>query len=192
MSIVVKYVGASLFAAFGQDFLQIAGGKGKLALQRALNHTGPKARTQVIAALTPQTGLKRRTIASAVKRVKGDAEQLSYVLETRGGDIGLKHFNARETRAGVSSAPRGQRAVYAGTFQRAGWWRSGRVVKPGWNGQVFRVAARVPNGMDKFAKAKSGVFIPEEMLTGRTVDAWQRVMDRDLEPRVRHELARLL
>jgi hypothetical protein len=192
VAIVVQYVGASLFAAFGRDFLQIAGGKGKIALQRALNHTGPKARTQVIAALTPQTGLRRRTIASAVKVLRGDADLLSYVLETRGGDIGLKHFNPRETRAGVSAAPRGQRAVYAETFQRAGWWRSGRVVKPGWNGQVFRVAARVPDGMDKFKKAKSGVFIPDEMLTGRTVAAWQGVIDRDLAPRVRHELARLL
>lgn len=164
----------------------------KQALQRGLAHTGNKARTQVVRALTRQTGLKRGVIVRAVRFRKPSHNDLSYVMETRGGDISLKYFSPRETARGVSAAPRGKRQVFPGTFMKAGWW-PGRVVKPSWNGQVFRrTGGTTETGMDEFEKMKSGVFIPEEMVRGATLAAWRQVAERDLIDRIGHEIGRML
>ncbi len=175
-----------VLARYANQMGALGEGKANLGLSRALVRTGKKARTRVIRALVPQTGLKRATIAKAVREVRGDVGSLSFVLRTQGGNVRLKYFKARETRAGVSAAPWNVRQVYAGTFMKAGWWRSGRVVKPNWNGQVFR---RVGN---KFEVVRSGLFIPEEMLKGQSAAAWQSVIDSEFERDVAHELGRLL
>lgn len=170
--------------------------KVKTALQRALRHTGDKARTRVRTELTKQTGLKKSTIIKALKVRKPNYADLSYEMWTSGGNISLKHFKPRETRTGVSAAPRGKRTIYKHTFMKAGWWpkrgkQSNRVTKPNWNGQVF-LAHHNPRGKDKFEKQKSGVFIPEEMVKGTTLSAWREIADRDFVNRVGHEIERLL
>ena len=83
-----------------------------LVLQRAVNHTGDKARTQVIKALAKQTGLSQELIRKAVRvgRAWGagaDAEtftegrgSLTYTLSTKGGDISLKYFKASVEKSG--------------------------------------------------------------------------------------------
>lgn len=162
------------------------------ALQRALSHTGNKAKTQVIRALTKQTGLSRKVIVHAVKVKRPSYTDLTYVMTTRGGDISLKYFKARETAKGVSAAPWNSRRIFRSTFMRAGWWPH-RVTKPGWNGQVFRrTGGKTSTGQDEFEKVKSGLFIPDEMVKGATEQAWRDVAERDLEARVGHELGRLL
>lgn len=182
-----------VMARYANQLAAVGAGGAEAALKRAMRHTGRKARTQVIRALTSQTGLRRATLVRAVREVSGDAGTLSFVLRTQGGDIRLKHFRARETRSGVSAAPWNKRSVFAGTFMKAGWFRSGRVVKPSWNGQVFRRAGGVTKtGRDKFEVVRSGLFIPTEMLQGQSAQAWRAVIERDLVPRVGHELARLL
>jgi hypothetical protein len=171
----------------------LGAGQAQAALARALRHTGAKARTRVIRALTVQTGLKRATLARAVREVRGDATALEFVLRTQGGNIRLKHFKARETRKGVSAAPWAKRQIYAGTFMRAGWWSTGRVDKPEWNKQVFARAGGVTRtGKDKFEVQRSGLYIPTEMLTGQTAQAFQDLISSDLVPRVGHELGRML
>lgn len=182
-----------IMARYANQMGALGAGQAQAALARALRHTGTKARTRVIRALTTQTGLKRATIARAVREMRGDAAALEFVLRTQGGNVRLKHFGARETRKGVSAAPWGQREVYPGTFMRAGWWKSGRVVKPGWNGQVFARTGRMSRyGAGKFQVQRSGLYIPEEMVTGQTAQAFQDLINSDLAPRLGHELARLL
>lgn len=163
------------------------------AMQRAVAHTGDKARTQVVRALTSQTGLPRAVIVRAVRVTRPDYRDFSYVMIAKGGNVRLKYFRPRETRKGVTAAVQGGRKLFPATFMRAGWVWGRRIDKPAWNGQVFRRAGGFTStGMDKFEVVRSGVYIPLEMVGGATERAWREVADRDLEARLRHEIGRLL
>lgn len=169
-----------------------AGAKAPLALARAINHTGAKARTQMIRALVPQTGLKRVVIVKALREHKAGAGALVYEIRSHGGDVRLKYFGARETAKGVSAAPWSKRSIYPGTFMKAGWWPT-RVVKPNWNGQVFsRARSKTATGMDRFNVERSGLLIPEEMVSGASAVAFNSMAARDLPARLEHELGRVM
>jgi hypothetical protein len=157
------------------------------AANRAVNRAGDMARTQVRQKLTRQTGLKRPTIVKAVKVSRSTPQTLVYRMSAHGGDVSLKYFGARETKAGVSAAPFGNRKIFASTFMRAGWWPN-RVVKPRWNGQVF---ARAGASRFPIEKQKSGVIIPNEMVQGETRDAFRSTVARVLPQRLDHEINRL-
>lgn len=182
---------ASAIARLGNQ-IGAAGAKAPLALARAINHTGAKARTQMIRALVPQTGLKRKVIVKALRESKASEGGLTYTITSNGGNIRLKHFGARETAKGVSAAPWSKRSVYPHTFMKAGWWPS-RVVKPNWNGQVFaRLSSKTSSGMDRFEVVRSGLFIPEEMVTGASAAAFNSMAASDLPARLEHELGRVI
>lgn len=177
--------------------IRALGDQAPVALGRALRHTGDKSKTQVVRSLARQTGLSRSVIVRAVK-VKGprhgnpnigraDAD-LTYTLESRGGDISLKYFGAREVRAGVTAKPWNVRKTYKGAFMRGGAWPN-RVALPTLNGHAFR---RTDTDRTPIEKQKSGVVIPEEMIEGATLEAFETVINRDLPARVGHELHRLL
>lgn len=188
---VVMSFGDQVMSRFGAQLQALGDGRMKQALGRALRHTGAKTRTQVVRALTAQTGLKMKTIRKAV-RVESDGSSMEYILVVRGGNVRLKYFGARETAKGVSAAPWNSRRVYGSTFMKAGWWPK-RVTKPGWNGQVFRrLGGKTKAGKDKFEAVRSGLFIPDELITGRTRAAWEKSVQTDLLPRVEHEIRRLM
>ncbi|MCA0404874.1 MAG: hypothetical protein LCH39_01810 [Proteobacteria bacterium] len=182
-----------ILARYGQQIAAAGNGGARKALSRALRHTGRKAKTQVARALVGQTGLKYGTLHKAVREINIGANALSYELMARGGNVRLKYFKARETRPGVSAAPWNKRKVFTGTFMKAGWWHSGRVDKPNWNGQVFRRAGgTTKNGKAKFEVVRSGLYIPDEMLSGASLASWHSLLQTDLLPRVGHELLRIL
>ncbi len=163
------------------------GEKAPHALRRTVARTGDMARTQVIRALTKQTGLKREVIVRALKVTRPSFESLNYVMRTRGGDIALKYFSARETRKGVRASPFGKRKVFAGAFIMGGRFPSR--VPLDLNGHVF-----IRSGKSRFPieKQKSGVVIPAEMVKGQTAEAFQASVRANLPRRVEHELGRLL
>lgn len=152
---------------------------------RVVNRTGDMARTQVRRTLPRQTGLTRRVIVRAVHTFRASSATLAYTMTAHGGRIALKHFKARETRRGVSAAPRGERQVFAGTFMKGG--RFPARVPLGMGGHVFERSgsARLP-----IEKVRSDVSIPEEMVTGATADAFERTARTVLPQRLRHELLR--
>ncbi len=167
------------------------------AIARAVNHTGDKAKTAVTRALTTQTGLKRKTIVAFLKVQRASAAKgtATYALRGRGGNISLKYFGARETQAGVSAAPLGKRMMFAGTFMKAGGFTKGRVTKPKWNGQVFRRAGgktKDGEGMDKFEKVRSGVYLAEQLVEGASAEAFRTLVATDLPARLEHEMRRVL
>ena len=172
---------ANVLGALGKD--------APAAIARAVNHTGDKARTQMIRTLTAQTGLKRKVIVKALRVTRASAAKgtMEYRIDSAGGNVSLKYFGARETRVGVSAAPWGARRVYAGTFMKGG--RFPNRVALDLNGQVFKRggAGRMP-----IVKQKSGLFIPAEMVKGATADAFTEAVDRDLPDRLAHEIARAL
>lgn len=190
---------ASALARLGHHF-EAAGDKAPLGLARAINHTLGKSRTVMIRALVPQTGLKRRVIVRALREKRASPGDLVGAIQSRGGDIGLKHFGARETRVGVSAAPWNKRAVFPHSFLKAGWWPT-RVTKGNWNGHAFyRTGTKTRTNhptkgkdeMDRFEKAKSGLFIPDEMVSGASAAAFYSMAASDLPARLEHELGRML
>lgn len=158
------------------------------AARHAVGHTGDVARTQVRRALVSQTGLK---YAVLVRAVRGQMAGNSYVIATTGGNIRLKFFNPRETRAGVSAAPWGKRVTFRSTFMKGGRF-PGRVefkstLKPG------RVYTR-KEGAGKWpvSQSRSGLFIPTELTQGRSLAVFNATMAKKLSDRMRHELLRVL
>ncbi|GJD51098.1 hypothetical protein OPKNFCMD_3849 [Methylobacterium crusticola] len=182
---------AAAIARLGNQ-IAATGAKAPLALARAINHTGDKAKTQMTRALVPQTGLTRRVIVKALRVHKAGAGSLTYTVTVKGGDIRLKYFKARETAQGVSAAPWNKRSIWPHTFMKAGWWPS-RVVKPNWNGQVFeRALSKTNSGMDRFTVVRSGLYLPDELVTGASRAAFEAAVARDLPDRLAHELGRVL
>lgn len=152
---------------------------------RVTNRVGDMARTQVRRELPKQTGLRRRVIVAAVRTTRATAVTLAYIMTAHGGRIALKHFSARETRRGVSAAPRGQRQVFAGTFIKGG--RFPARVDLSMGGQVFE---RLGSGRLPIAKVKSDVTIPDEMVTGATAAAFNNTARTVFPRRLRHEVER--
>lgn len=157
------------------------------ALQRAVARAGDQARTQVYRALTKQTGLPRKTIVKAIKVTRPSWTDLSYTMETRGGPVSVKYFSPRETRKGVVAKPFGQKTLFPGSFMKGGRFpnRSGNV----FGGHAFH---RVTSKRFPIEKTKTDVVIPDEMLKGATLKAFNETVDKVLPKRVEHELGRLL
>lgn len=157
----------------------------RLIGSRALNRAGSSGRSKAGSALAKQTGLKVRLIRTAMVPARASVGRLEYRIKARGGDIALKHFDARETRKGVSARPFGQRKVFAGTFIKGGKFPNRVSLNMG--GQVF---ARSGSSRLPIAKQKSGVIIPNEMIKGASAAAWQSTVATVLPRRVIHEVKR--
>lgn len=156
------------------------------AAARALNRTGAKAVTLMVRELTAQTGLQRKTIKRAVKSSRASDRMLAFAMKTRGGNIGLRYFKARETRAGVSAAPLGQRIVVPHTFMKAGRFPNrvrfdSRGKGKGMDGNVF---VRVGKGRLPIEGGRSGVYIPTEMLQGRSLSTFDALVAADLPAQI--------
>jgi hypothetical protein len=174
-----------------------------LVLQRAVNHTGDKARTQVARVLSKQTGLPYGVIRKALKtdRAYGSRQEfvggpvsvstdasLSYTIRASGGDISLKYFKARETRAGVTASPFGVRRLYNQAFMKGGRFPN-RVTAKGLNGHVYR---RTGGGRGPLELLNSGVVIPSEMISGASAKAFTETVSTELPKRTIHEIGALV
>lgn len=180
---------ASGIAHAGERFAK--GSKGvAAATARALNRSSDMARTQMVRSLTVQTGLKRKVIVAALKSSKrAAAGSLFAVISSHGGDVRLKSFGPKETAGGVSASPWGQRRVYAKTFIRGGTFPNRHGGPFGGNGHVY---VRSGRGRFPLKAARSGLYIPVEMITGRTEETFFAAVNSVLPARLDHELSRLL
>jgi hypothetical protein len=183
MALVIQFTGDGI-NRFRQLAKELGDSTAANIYSKAINDTGKVAATATGRALAGQSGVPMRTGAKAVKKqTRSTPATLSFEIHVQGGPIRLKYFKARETRKGVSAAPRNQRRVFPGTFLKAGWWPK-RVVKDNWNGQVFERAGA------KFAVVKSDVVLPTEAVTGNTAQTFDQSKNR-LDVRVTHYLKRL-
>lgn len=183
MAVTSLEVDASQIAHMADLFKQ-AKAQAPLAIARAVRRTGDMTKTQVVRSLTKQTGLKRQVIVRAVKAQPNGA---TYTMRSRGGNVSLKYFGAKESRKGVSAAPWNARRLYAGAFIKGG--RFPKRVGLSFGGQVF---VRSGKGRTPIVKQKSGLFIPTEMVTGATKAAFLSTVGKVLPVRLQHELARIL
>lgn len=173
-----------------ENMLGALGRDAPKAVNRALNRTGDMARTQVVRTLAAQTGLPQKTIRRSVHVKRSEWGDLNYVLKSAGGDVALKYFQKRETQAGVVAnlgTARG-RVLFPRTFFRGGAFPR-RVDLTAFRGHVMD---RVSDYRFDLRIVKSGVFIPEEMVTGATRDAFERTVIHNLPRRLDHEISRIL
>jgi hypothetical protein len=160
----------------------------KTALRRAISHEGRKARTAVVAATTEQTGMKTGTIRRAVKGASVGG--LAYAIRSKGGNVRLKYFKRgpRETRKGVTAYPRGEMTAYPGAFIKGG--RFPNRVSIGLGGHVYRRKAGARRG--PIEAVKSGVYIPDEMICGKSLQGFMQTARVDVPKRVIHEVQRII
>jgi hypothetical protein len=158
------------------------------ALPRLMNQVGDRARTKVVRELTSQTGLQRAVIRRAVKSERAFTGKLAYDLRSRGGNIRLKYLQPRETEAGVVAKPFGKRTLYPGTFMRGGVFPDRKNV-PDFGGHVM---FRNRGSGRHYTFARSGVFIPAEMVRGMTAKAFQAEVRTTLPQRIEALAAKLL
>lgn len=184
--LVVRWQEISGVARF-DNMIGALGKDGRKVMQRGLARAGDMARTKVYRTLTVQTGLKRKVIVKAIRTSRPSYDDLRYEMRATGGDISLKFFSPRETRAGVSAAPFGQRRIFAGTFMKGGKFPN-RVATRKLGGHVWK---RIGKGRD-IEMQDSGVIIPQEMVSGETASAFTSTIARMLPQRIEHELARLM
>jgi hypothetical protein len=154
------------------------------AISRAVRRTGDMTKTRMIRSLTKQTGLRREVIVRAIKAFPAG---MTYSMKSRGGDVHLKYFKARETRKGASAAPWNKRRVYAGAFIRGG--RFPHRVGLSLGGQVYR---RTGKSRTPIVSLRSGLYIPKEMIGGATGAEFLSAVRSILPQRLAHEIAAIL
>ncbi|MTV33028.1 hypothetical protein GJ654_18775 [Rhodoblastus acidophilus] len=196
MAAVQIRIDASQLTTLG-NLLGAAGEKSQTAIMRALNHTGKKARIAMVRALVPQTGLKNKTIKKALGQHtaydgrSGGAARGAYVIKSKGGNIRLKFFKPREGGDGVDASPWNAQHHYAGGFTKVGggFGKKRRKKTKKFGGNVMR---RVGGSRKPLEVVKSGLDIPDEMVTGASASSFYSTVQSDLMPRVFHELLRVI
>ena len=145
---------------------------GPALMARALNEAGGAIRQATVAAETAQTGLKQGTIDRAQKTDGAYAERLTFSIRSKGGNVRLKYFGAKEGGGGVTASPWRKKRFYRGAFITSGP-RGRRAPSPKLNGHVFR---NVEGGAwgGKIETVRSGLFIPTEMTKGATLRAFRK------------------
>jgi hypothetical protein len=154
-----------------------AGKNVKPALARAINHTGDKARTQVVRALVKQTGAKYGVIRRALTTRLASPGGLIYRIIGKGGFMSLREFAARQTAKGVSAAPWGKRRVFPHTF-----------IAQSLGGHVFerRGKARLP------IRKLWGPAVPRELVKDQSKIAFETTVTAELSRRIEHEVSAIL
>lgn len=186
MELRITWTGKAQFERFEEAAEILGSAKLREVENRAVNRTGDMARTQVYRSLAKQTGLKRGVIVRAVRTTRSDPGSLAYTMRAQGGDIALKYFGPRETRAGVSAAPFGRRRVFAGTFLKGGRFPMRKAIAAFKGNVMFRTGpARFPVDVEQ-----SGVIIPNEMVKGATKAAFEATVAKVLPQRIAHEIKR--
>lgn len=167
---------ANIFAAAGKH--------APLALVRGINQTGNKTRTGMVRALVGQSGLKHKTINKALKKKSAYGSNFAYEINSRGGNISLKYFNAKESRGGVTAHPWASAQRYSNAFIKGGRFPN-RKEATGLGGHVFQRAGKARL---KINKVKSNLFIPTEMTTGATEATFYREAMAGLEKNITTKL----
>ncbi len=158
-------------------------------LPRIVNGVGNRSKTVVVRTLTKQTGLPRATIVKAIGNpATARPGRLVYDMTTRGGNIRLKYLRPKETEAGVVARPFGKPTLYPGAFLRGGQFPDRKPVAQ-FNGHAY---FRLNRSGSKITFARSGVFIPQEMTSGATAEAFQRIAAPLLKERTEAALAKLV
>lgn len=174
------------------NLIAAAGDKAPLGIIRALRHTGDKARTKMRRAVASQIAPIRSSTggpyAIAKKAVSGQVQGMSYVIKSRGGDIRIRFYGPKETKAGLRHKSPKRGSPIAGAFMHGGRFPNRR----GGPGDGRGAYSRTGPGRFPLKSERSGVLIPEEMVTGGSAREFFATAERELPDRLAHELLRIL
>jgi hypothetical protein len=169
--------------------LAALGERANMAMSRALNHEGAKALTQVKRSLAKQSGMKYSDLSKLTHAVPSSPSTLTYQIRVSGKETNIAAFGGRQTAAGVSASPWGERHVFAGTFMvyaHAGEQGLSGIVAEGSALAFKRVGkGRLP------IHPLYGPNIGREVLKGETREVFERAAPAVIE-RLGHEIQRLL
>lgn len=151
---------------FADAVEELGSANARKAYVRALNHTGDKAKTRVVRALSKQVGLPVRRLENLGRIVATKAEHSStrgepeYVIRSTGRYIPLGEFGPKQFRFGVRTKAWGR---HEHAFIFAGHRFSGQRM-PG--GHVFRNSGKFnsESGRDNLPLPLWGPAIPKEMV----------------------------
>ena len=160
-------------------FEDLGQGAARVALVRAVNHTGRKALTAVRRALVRQTSIPRRVVVAGVSPVPARAAgagEIAFTIVGSGRKIPLKLFRARQTRSGVSAHVWGGLKHYPSAF-----------IVRSLGHHVFRRVSRRRLPIERL----TGPSIADEMVRDQSLQAFREAAS-GLPDRVRHEIGWLL
>jgi hypothetical protein len=189
MQIVVSFRDHVL-ANYANRLEALAAGSGRAVLAQALEAGGTALRKATVTAETAQTGLSHDTIDRAQHEIAATPATLAYTIVSKGGNVRLKYFGAKEGGGGVTAHPWNAQHFYAGAFITSG--RPGnRRPSPKLGGHVYKNIAGGKWG-GSIRQERSGLFIPVEMTSGRTAATFNKASATLLATTVISRLGALL
>lgn len=113
---------------------------------------------------------------------------MSYVIKSKGGNIRIKFYAAKETPKGVRHKSPHRGSPIAGAFQHGGRWPKRKGGPYGGQGFYRRT------GRNRFplTAVRSDVWIPTEMISGPSAKSFYDAVQANLPDRLAHELLRIL
>ena len=148
------------------------GADGPSLMAVMLNEGALALRKTTVAAETKQIGLPEETVERAQKAIPASAGNLRFTTRVEGGNIRLKYFGAKEGGGGVTAKPWGKSTFYPGAFINSGPMGM-RSPSKKLNGQVFMGSGSRSWWQPFKGPLRSGAFLPDELVKGETVEAFE-------------------
>ncbi len=95
----------------------------------ALNRTAKKVQTRVIRFISSVAGIKQKLIRSEMFLIKSSWTRLTSMIRTRGKPRNIIHWNARQTKKGVTASPWKNRRLFKHAFIVNDKWVAVRTTK---------------------------------------------------------------
>lgn len=86
------------------------------ATTRALNRTADQVRTVAVKRIAGELGIKQKIVRDGIRVIRAKSRTLTAIVVATGRPLGLIHFRARQTAAGVVVTLGGKRKLYKGAF----------------------------------------------------------------------------
>lgn len=86
------------------------------AAVRSLNRTADQVRGTGVKSIAAAMGIKQKTVRDGLRVIRARRSTLTSIVVATGKAIGLIHFRARQTRAGVMATVGGKRRLFKGAF----------------------------------------------------------------------------
>jgi hypothetical protein len=151
---------------------RLADGQALAVISVGLSVGGEELRKSLVSTEAKQINLSTDTLNRALQ--SDMPTDTTFVIRARGGNIRLKYFSPVEGGGGVSASPRGKRTHYPGAFITSGRPGARRAVAK-LNGQVYeRIDKSRRAWGGKIRQVRSGAYIPDEMVKGATLAAFDR------------------
>ena len=86
------------------------------AAVRSLNRTADQVRTAGVKSISAELGTKQKTVREQLRVIRATRSKLASIVVGTGKAIGLIHFHARQTAAGVVVTLYGKKKLFKGAF----------------------------------------------------------------------------